>query len=106
MVFAFVGIELVGITAVETKDLEKSLPCVINSILICIIMFYVFVLIVIMSVMLWSLVVLEKSLFVELFVLVGLPAAVSVINFVVLISVVSSANSGVFSTSCMLFGLV
>lgn len=103
-VFAFVGIELVGTTAAETKDPEKSLPRAINSIPIRIIMFYVFSLIVIMSVTPWSSVVPEKSPFVELFVLVGLPAAASVINFVVLTSAASSANSGVFSTSRMLFG--
>ena len=104
-VFAFVGIELVGTTAAETKDPAKSLPRAINSIPIRIIMFYVFALIVIMSVTPWSSVVPEKSPFVELFVLVGLPAAASVINFVVLTSAASSANSGVFSTSRMLFGL-
>ncbi|XPE24709.1 hypothetical protein ACNKHM_08960 [Shigella sonnei] len=49
----------------------------------------------------WSSLVPEKSPFVELFVLVGLPAAASVINFVVLTSAASSANSGVFSTSRM-----
>lgn len=68
-------------------------------------MFYVFSLIVIMSVTPWNSVVPDKSPFVELFVLVGLPAAASVINFVVLTSAASSANSGVFSTSRMLFGL-
>ncbi|PTF37257.1 aromatic amino acid transporter AroP, partial [Staphylococcus epidermidis] len=97
--------ELVGTTAAETKDPEKSLPRAINSIPIRIIMFYVFALIVIMSVTPWSSVVPEKSPFVELFVLVGLPAAASVINFVVLTSAASSANGGVFSTSRMLFGL-
>ncbi|WP_114195505.1 D-serine/D-alanine/glycine transporter [Edaphovirga cremea] len=104
-VFAFVGIELVGTTAAETKDPEKVLPRAINSIPIRIIMFYVFSLIMIMSVTPWSSVVADKSPFVELFVLVGLPAAASVINFVVLTSAASSANSGVFSTSRMLFGL-
>jgi D-serine/D-alanine/glycine transporter len=104
-VFAFVGIELVGTTAAETKDPEKSLPRAINSIPIRIIMFYVFALIVIMSVTPWNSVVPDKSPFVELFVLIGLPAAASVINFVVLTSAASSANSGVFSTSRMLFGL-
>lgn len=74
-VFAFVGIELVGTTAAETKDPEKSLPRAINSIPLRIIMFYVFALIVIMSVTPWSSVVPSKSPFVELFVLVGLPAA-------------------------------
>ncbi|AFJ48609.1 D-serine/D-alanine/glycine transporter [Shimwellia blattae] len=104
-VFAFVGIELVGTTAAETRDPEKSLPRAINSIPIRIIMFYVFALIMIMSVTPWSSVVPSKSPFVELFVLVGLPAAASIINFVVLTSAASSANSGVFSTSRMLFGL-
>jgi D-serine/D-alanine/glycine transporter len=60
-------------------------------------MFYVFALIMIMSVTPWSSVVPTKSPFVELFVLVGLPAAASLINFVVLTSAASSANSGVFS---------
>ena len=91
-VFAFVGIELVGTTAINSSPLR-------------IIMFYVFALIVIMSVTPWSSVVPSKSPFVELFVLVGLPAAASLINFVVLTSAASSANSGVFSTSRMLFGL-
>ncbi|WP_436877675.1 D-serine/D-alanine/glycine transporter [Siccibacter turicensis] len=104
-VFAFVGIELVGTTAAETKDPEKSLPRAINSIPIRIIMFYVFSLIMIMSVTPWSSVVPNKSPFVELFMLVGLPAAASIINFVVLTSAASSANSGVFSTSRMLYGL-
>src|SRR5699024_7926209 len=64
-VFAFVGIELVGTTAAETKDPEKTLPRAINSIPIRIIMFYVFALIVIMSVTPWSSVVPEKSPFVR-----------------------------------------
>uniref|UniRef100_UPI00131A2166 amino acid permease n=1 Tax=Cronobacter dublinensis TaxID=413497 RepID=UPI00131A2166 len=86
-------------------DPEKSLPRAINSIPVRIIMFYVFALIIIMSVTPWSSVVPTKSPFVELFVLVGLPAAASLINFVVLTSAASSANSGVFSTSRMLYGL-
>ncbi|MFI3308467.1 D-serine/D-alanine/glycine transporter [Ewingella allii] len=104
-IFAFVGIELVGTTAAETKDPEKSLPRAINAIPLRIIMFYVFSLIMIMSVTPWNSVVPDKSPFVELFVIAGLPAAASIINFVVLTSAASSANSGVFSTSRMLFGL-
>jgi len=104
-IFAFVGIELVGTTAAETSDPNKSLPRAINAIPLRIIMFYVFSLIMIMSVTPWGSVVADKSPFVELFVLAGLPAAASIINFVVLTSAASSANSGVFSTSRMLFGL-
>ncbi|MBH3426269.1 D-serine/D-alanine/glycine transporter [Pseudomonas alkylphenolica] len=104
-VFAFVGIELVGTTAAETKNPERNLPRAINSIPLRIIIFYVFALIAIMAVTPWRDVVANKSPFVELFVLAGLPAAAGIINFVVLTSAASSANSGVFSTSRMLYGL-
>ena len=104
-VFAFVGIELVGTTAAEAKNPERNLPRAINSIPIRIIVFYVLALITIMAVTPWRDVVPGKSPFVELFVFAGLPAAASIINFVVLTSAASSANSGVFSTSRMLFGL-
>ena len=104
-VFAFVGIELVGTTAAEAKDPERTLPRAINSIPVRIIVFYVLALIAIMAVTPWRDVVPGKSPFVELFVLAGLPAAAGIINFVVLTSAASSANSGVFSTSRMLFGL-
>ncbi|QIL43849.1 D-serine/D-alanine/glycine transporter [Acidovorax sp. HDW3] len=104
-VFAFVGIELVGTTAAEAKDPERTLPRAINSIPLRIIIFYVCALVAIMAVTPWREVVPAKSPFVELFVLAGLPAAAGVINFVVLTSAASSANSGVFSTSRMLYGL-
>ncbi|SFO02581.1 D-serine/D-alanine/glycine transporter [Xenorhabdus japonica] len=104
-IFAFVGIELVGTAAAETKNPMKSLPKAINAIPIRIITFYVLALIVIMSVTPWRAIIADKSPFVELFVLIGLPAAASIVNFVVLTSAASSANSGVFSTSRMLFGL-
>ncbi|SFE80552.1 D-serine/D-alanine/glycine transporter [Paracidovorax wautersii] len=104
-IFAFAGIELVGTTAAEAKDPERTLPRAINSIPLRIIVFYVLALVAIMSVTPWREVVPGKSPFVELFVLAGLPAAAGVINFVVLTSAASSANSGVFSTSRMLFGL-
>jgi D-serine/D-alanine/glycine transporter len=104
-VFAFVGIELVGTTAAETADPKRNLPKAINSIPVRIIIFYVLALLAIMVVTPWRMVEPGKSPFVELFVLAGIPAAASLINFVVLTSATSSANSGIFSTSRMLFGL-
>ena len=104
-VFAFVGIELVGTAAAETHDPRKVLPRAINAIPLRIIMFYVLALLVIMAVTPWSSVVADRSPFVEMFMLIGLPAAASIVNFVVLTSAASSANSGIFSTSRMLYGL-
>lgn len=53
-VFAFVGIELVGTAAAETKDPETNLPKAINRIPVRIIVFYVLALGVIMTVTPWS----------------------------------------------------
>lgn len=103
--FAFVGIELAGTAAAETKDPMTTLPRAINTIPVRIVVFYVASLAVIMMVTPWRLVSPEESPFVSMFALAGLPAAASIINFVVLTSAASSANSGIYSTSRMMYGL-
>ncbi len=104
-IFAFVGIELVGATAAETKDPHTTLPRAINAIPVRVLLFYVLALAAIMSITPWDRVNPEHSPFVELFNLIGLVAAASVMNFVVLTSAASSCNSGIYSTSRMLYGL-
>ncbi|RLZ07440.1 amino acid permease [Acinetobacter sp. 2JN-4] len=104
-VFAFVGVELVGTTAAETKDPHKNLPKAINAIPIRIILFYVLALLVVMAVTPWDSIRADKSPFVELFMNAGIVTSAIIMNLVVLSSVMSSMNSGVFSTSRMLFGL-
>ena len=104
-IFSFIGIELVGVTAKEAKNPEKTLPKAINSIPLRILFFYVLSIACIIMVSSWYQISATQSPFVQLFTLAGLPAAAAVINFVVLTSALSSANSGVFSTSRMVFGL-
>ncbi|WP_411207029.1 amino acid permease [Corynebacterium callunae] len=104
-IFAFVGIELAGTAAAETVDPEKTLPRAINSIPVRIVIFYVLALLIIMMVTPWNEVSPETSPFVQMFALAGIPAAAGIINFVVITSAASSANSGIFSTSRMLYGL-
>lgn len=103
--FAFVGIELVGATAAETANPKKTLPRAINQIPIRVLVFYVLSLIIIMSVTPWDRVNPELSPFVNLFSLIGIGFAASLMNFVVLTSAASAANSGLYSTSRMLYGL-
>lgn len=104
-VFAFVGIELVGTTAAETKNPEVTLPRAINSIPIRILLFYVGALIILCAVQPWNTYTADASPFVGMFALAGLAAAAGVVNFVVLTSAASSANSGIYSTSRMIRGL-
>lgn len=105
VVFAFAGIELVGLTAGETDNPEKVIPKSINSIPVRIILFYVGALGVIMSIFPWDSVNPDRSPFVEVFLAVGIVGAASMVNFVVLTSAASACNSGVFSTSRLLYSL-
>jgi D-serine/D-alanine/glycine transporter len=105
VVFAFTGIELVGLTAGETEDPEHVIPKAINNIPIRIIIFYIGALIVIMSIYPWNSINPEKSPFVQVFAAVGIAAAASIVNFVVLTSAASACNSGIFSTSRMVYSL-
>ena len=103
--FAFVGVELIGTMAAETKDPEHNLPKAVNAIPTRIILFYVLSLFVVMSVTPWNEIPADQSPFVTLFLHAGIGGAAVMMNLVVLSSVMSSMNSGVFSTSRMLFGL-
>ncbi|MDP4144998.1 MAG: amino acid permease [Bacillota bacterium] len=105
VVFAFTGIELVGLTAGETENPEYVIPKAINNIPIRIIIFYVGALLVIMGIYPWNSINPDKSPFVQVFASVGIAAAASIINFVVLTSAASACNSGIFSTSRMVFSL-
>ncbi|MCX2699104.1 MULTISPECIES: amino acid permease [Ochrobactrum] len=104
-VFAFVGIELVGTAAAETENPMRNLPKAINSIPIRVVLFYVGALFVIITVIPWDQVDPGSSPFVAMFSLAGLGIAAHVVNFVVLTSATSSANSGIYSTSRMIYGL-
>lgn len=105
VVFAFTGIELVGLTAGETENPEKVIPKAINNIPIRIIIFYIGALLVIMSIYPWNSINPDKSPFVQVFSVVGVVAAASIVNFVVLTSAASACNSGLFSTSRMVYSL-
>ena len=104
-VFAFVGIELVGTAAAETKNPEHNLPKAINAIPVRVMLFYVGALILLMSVTPWTEFKAGHSPFIGMFSLAGLGIAATVVNLVVLTSAMSSANSGIYSTSRMVFGL-
>jgi D-serine/D-alanine/glycine transporter len=103
--FAFVGVELVGTAAAETRNPRRTLPRAINAVPARVAVFYIAALAAILAVMPWREFQSGESPFVKMFSLAGFTAAASIVNFVVITSAASSANSGVFSTGRMIFGL-
>ncbi|MEO2074111.1 MAG: alanine permease AlaP [Bacillus sp. (in: firmicutes)] len=105
VMFAYLGIEMIGVTAGEVKNPEKSLARAIDSVFWRILIFYVGALFVIMSIYPWEEIGTKGSPFVLTFEKIGIPGAAGIINFVVLTAALSSCNSGIFSTARMLFNL-
>ena len=105
VMFAYGGIEIIGITAGEAKDPEKSIPRAINSVPMRILVFYVGTLFVIMSIYPWNQVGTAGSPFVLTFQHMGITFAASILNFVVLTASLSAINSDVFGVGRMLHGM-
>jgi amino acid transporter, AAT family len=105
VMFAFLGVELIGVTAGEAQNPHKTIPSAINKVIWRIFIFYVGALVVIMSLVPWNQQDPDTSPFVRVFDQVGIPTAAGVINFVVLTAALSSCNSGLFSTGRMLYTL-
>ncbi|MEV7021103.1 amino acid permease [Kitasatospora sp. NPDC093558] len=102
VMFAYLGVELVGVTAGESENPEKTLPRAINTLPWRIALFYIGALVVILSLVPWTEFQPGVSPFVAAFGKIGIPAAAGVINFVVLTAALSSCNSGMYSTGRML----
>ena len=105
VMFSFGGIELIGITAGEADDPQRSIPKAINQVVYRILIFYIGALFVIMAVVPWNAIDGKLSPFVQIFDSVGIKAAAHVLNFVVLTAALSVYNSGLYSNGRMLYSL-
>ena len=93
IMFAFGGIELVGIAAAETDNPKETLPKAINKIVYRVLLFYILSLLVILSLYPWNQMAQGGSPFVLIFDSLGNQTVATVLNFVVLTAAVSVYNN-------------
>jgi AAT family amino acid transporter/D-serine/D-alanine/glycine transporter len=105
VMFAYEGVELIGVTAGEARDPAVVLPRATNGIIVRILIFYIGAVIIIMSLVPWTELSPQVSPFVFVFEKMRVPAAAALINLVVITAASSSCNSGIFSTGRMLWAL-
>jgi len=108
LMFAFGGIELIGMAAAEADDPKKTIPKAINQVVIRILIFYVGSLTILLSLVPWNqldLGGLDKSPFVMIFSQLGIGWAAHLLNFIILTAALSVYNSGMYANSRMLYGL-
>ncbi|MGG2065630.1 amino acid permease [Bacillus sp. S14(2024)] len=105
VVGAYQGVELIGITAGEAEDPQKTLTEAIQSIIWRILIFYIGAIFVIVTVYPWDQLNSIGSPFVVTFAKVGITSAAGLINFVVITAAMSGCNSGIYSAGRMLYTL-
>ncbi|RHW52418.1 gamma-aminobutyrate permease [Bombilactobacillus bombi] len=111
--FSFQGTELIGVTAGESENPEEAVPKAINDVFWRILLFYILSIFVIAALIPYTspnlLSAADGNIAVSPFTLVfkraGLAFAASLMNTVVLTSVLSSANSGAYASTRMLYAL-
>ncbi|HCT7987076.1 TPA: amino acid permease [Serratia liquefaciens] len=105
IMFSFGGLELVGITAAEADNPQKSIPKATNQVIYRILLFYIGSLTILLSLYPWGKVVEGGSPFVLIFHALNSNLVATVLNIVVLTAALSVYNSCVYCNSRMLYGL-
>ncbi|MBP5147238.1 amino acid permease, partial [Pseudomonas protegens] len=105
VMFAFGGIEIIGVTAGEAQDPKRVIPKAINAVPLRILLFYVLTLFVLMSIFPWPQIGTQGSPFVQIFDSLGISSAATILNIVVISAAVSAINSDIFGAGRMMYGL-
>lgn len=107
-IFSFYGVEVVAVTSGEAKDPNKAIPRSMRAMVLRLILFYLLSLFIMLSVIPWTQTgakVVSESPFVLVFAKLGIPAAASIMNFVVLTAALSSMNTNLYLCTRMIFSL-
>ena len=104
---SYMGVEIIGVTAGEASQPEKTIPRAMRTVSLRLILFYVLSITVMLSMTPWDKMGsgLTGSPFVLAFATVGIPYAASLMNLVVITAALSSANTNLYLTSRTLFSL-
>ncbi|MDN5640262.1 MAG: amino acid permease [Actinomycetia bacterium] len=98
VVFAYSGIELVGITAGETRNPERQIPRAINTVILRIALFYVGSVLLLCLLLPYTAYSADESPFVTFFSSIGVDYIGPIMQLVVITAALSSLNAGLYST--------
>ncbi|MBL3687984.1 amino acid permease [Leucobacter zeae] len=98
VVFAFAGIEMVGITAGESDNPQQAIPKAVNSVVWRILLFYVGSVMLLALLQPWTSYSGTESPFVTVLNNMGIPGGADIMNIVVMTAALSSLNAGLYAT--------
>ncbi|MCP1447971.1 amino acid permease [Priestia megaterium] len=105
VMFSFMGTEIVATAAGESAQPERAITIATNTVIYRILFFYLGSILILVTILPWDSSSLMKSPFVSILELVNVPAAAQIMNFIVLTAVLSCLNSGLYTSSRMLYSM-
>lgn len=109
VIFSYIGTEVVAVTAGEAQNPDEAVPKAMRTMVLRLILFYVGAMVVLVGVVPWQTVQpggdVTASPFVRVFQLMHIPAAMHLMNFVVLTAALSSMNCDLYLATRMMFSL-
>ncbi|GAA4655474.1 amino acid permease [Arthrobacter cryoconiti] len=105
VVFSFFGAEIATIAAGESVDPVDAVKKAVKSTVWRILIFYIGSIAIVVTLLPWNDASVAKSPYVAVIELFGIPGAGTIMDIVVLTSVLSCLNSGLYTASRMLFSL-
>ena len=104
VIYSYGGSELIAITVSEADDPKKAIPKAIKGVMGRIVSFYIIPLFLLLILFPWNtLAGSAVSPFVLVFEKMNIPFASDIVNFVIVLALFSSINSGVYASSRLLF---
>jgi GABA permease len=105
VVFSFFGAEIATIAAGESENPVDAVKKAVKSTVWRILVFYIGSIAIVVTLLPWNSATVAKSPYVAVIELFGIPGAGTIMDIVVLTSVLSCLNSGLYTASRMLFSL-
>ena len=105
VVFSFFGAEIATVAAGESENPVDAVKKAVKSTVWRILVFYIGSIAIVVTLLPWNSASVAKSPYVAVIELFGIPGAGTIMDIVVLTSVLSCLNSGLYTASRMLFSL-
>ncbi|WP_410777727.1 amino acid permease [Ectobacillus funiculus] len=105
VIFAYPGIEITTIAAGESPNPQKAVMAAINSVIWRILVFYIGSVTILVTILPWDSSSALKSPFVTVLDMLRIPGASLIMNIIILVAVLSVLNTGIYTTSRMLYSL-
>ncbi len=105
VIYSFIGVEIVGVTSGEASDPARTIPRAMRRMVVGLSVIYIVTVALLVALTPWNQLGIGESPFVSVLRRLAIPGAAGVMNGVVLLAALSSANANIYLIARTLFSL-